>query len=89
MLQVFEPHQHVDVRAVSAALGHGVASAVVEHVAAHVGQRLGLPLPGGALVVARERLGLRVDHRGDRVEHRRIVEPALDLPAAARESREV
>ena len=41
VLQVLQPDQHVHVRAVPAALGD---VAVVEDVAAHVGQRLGLPL---------------------------------------------
>ena len=59
-------------------------SRVVQHVPAHVGQRLGLPLPGRAVVVAGQRLGLRVDHRSDRVEHRGVVEPALELAAAGR-----
>ncbi len=58
---------------------------VVEHVPAHVGQRLGLPLPGAAVVLGGERRGVGVDHRGDRVEHRGVVEPALHLPAAVRE----
>ncbi len=41
VLQILEPDQHVDVRAVPAALGD---VAVVEDVAADLGQRLGLPL---------------------------------------------
>ena len=57
--------------------------AVVEDVAADVGQCFGLPLAGRPVVVGGERLGVGVDHRGDRVEHRGVVEPALDLPAAA------
>ena len=41
--------------------------------------------PGAAVVVGGQRLGLGVDHGGDRVEHRRVVEPALELatPVAA------
>ncbi len=54
---------------------------MVQHVPAHVGECLGLPLTGGAVVVAGQRLRLRVDHGGDRVEHRRVVEPALELAA--------
>ena len=80
VLQIFESYQHVEVRAVSAALRD---VAVVEHVAAHLGQRLSLPRPGRPVVVAGQRSGLRVDHRGDRVEHRGVVEPAPELPATA------
>ena len=67
---------------VPAALRHHRRGRVVEHVPAHVGQRLGLPLAGRAVVVAGQRLRLRVDHGGDGVEHRGVVEPALELPAA-------
>ncbi|NMH95747.1 hypothetical protein HF526_00170 [Pseudonocardia sp. K10HN5] len=56
---------------------------MVEGVDAHVGEGLGLSLPGTAVVVSGQRLGARVEHRGDRVEHRRVVEPALELPAGA------
>ena len=41
VLKVFQPDQHVHVRAVPAALRHVT---VVEHVPAHIRQRLGLPL---------------------------------------------
>ena len=79
VLQVLQPDHHVHVRAVPAALRH---VAVVEHVAAHLGQRFGLPFARAAVVVGGQRLCVGVDHRGDRVEHSGIVEPALDLPAA-------
>ena len=82
VLQVLQPDQHVHVRAVSAALGHRRRGRVVQHVPAHVGECLGLPLAGGAVVVAGQRLRLRVDHGGDGVEHRSVVEPALQLSAA-------
>ena len=51
---------------------------VVEDVAADVGEGLGLPLPGRAVVVGGARPRVRVDDRGDRVEHGGVVEPALD-----------
>ena len=53
---------------------------MVEHPAARVGQRLGLALSGGAVIGAGARRGVGVDEGGDRVEHRRVVEPA-DQPA--------
>jgi hypothetical protein len=80
VLQVFEPDQHVEVGSPTAACAD---VAVVEHVAADVGEGFGLPLRCAALIVAGEWLGLGVDHRGDRVEHRRVVEPALELAARA------
>ena len=46
VLQVLEPDQHVHVRAAPAALR--ARRRVVEDVAAHVGQRLGLPLRGAS-----------------------------------------
>jgi hypothetical protein len=55
---------------------------VVEDVAAGVGEGLGLPLPDRPMVVAGQGLGLGVDDHGDRIEHRGVVEPALDPPAA-------
>ena len=54
---------------------------MVEHVAAHVGEGRGLAFARRPVVVGGERLGVGVDHGGDRVEHRGVVEPALDLPA--------
>ena len=85
VFEVVEPDQHVDVRAVPAGVGQYRGRGVVEHVAAHIGQRLRLPLPGAAVVVAGQGLGMGVDHRGDRVEHRRVVEASLHLPAAGGE----
>ena len=51
--QIVEPDQHVEVWAVPTALREHRRGRVVEHIPAHVGQRLGLPLPGAAVVVAR------------------------------------
>ena len=87
VLQILQPDQHVHMRAVPAALGQHRRRGVVEHIPAHIGQRLGLPLPGAAVVLGGQRRGMGVDHRGDRVEHRRIVEPALHLPPAVAASR--
>ena len=51
-----------------------------EDVGAGVGEGFGLPLPGRARVVGGQRLGLRIDHGGDRVEQGGVLEPALDRP---------
>jgi len=78
VLQVFQPHDHAQVRAFAAPGGD---LGVVEDVAADVGEGFGLPLAGVALVVGGARGGVRFDGGGDRSEHGRIVEPATD-PAA-------
>ena len=72
-------------RAVPTRVGQHRRGRVVEHIPAHVGQRLGLPLPGAAVVLGGQRRGMGVDHRGDRIEHRGVVEPALHLPPAVGE----
>jgi hypothetical protein len=54
VLQVFQPDQHVEVGALAAALGY---VGVVEDIAADLGECVGLPLPGGAVVVAGQRRG--------------------------------
>ena len=78
VLQVLEPDQHVHVRAVPAAVGEHRRRGVVEHVPAHVGQRLGLPLPGAAVVVARSAAwrGRRSPRRSRRTSPRRRTGPS-------------
>ena len=83
LLQIGEPDQDVQLRSPPTGGGQGGGVGVVEHPAARVGQRLGLALSGGAVVGAGARRGVGVDEGGDRVEHRRVVEPA-DQPAHRR-----
>ena len=84
LLQIGEPDQDVQLRSPPTAGGQGGGVGVVEHPAARVGQRLGLALSGGAVVLGGARRGLGVDEGGDRVEHRRVVEPAHQpAPTAA------
>ena len=82
-LQIRQPDHHVQLRATPTARGQRGGVGVGEHPTAGVGQRLGLALGGGAVILGRARCGLGVDERGDRVEHRRIVEPTHQPATAA------
>lgn len=56
---------------------------MVEDVAADLGEGLGLALGGCAVVVAGAGPRVRVDERGDGVEHGGVVEAALETPTRA------
>nr|WP_221776060.1 hypothetical protein [Pseudonocardia petroleophila] len=81
VLEVLESDDHGEVGAAAAGLGEVVA--VVEDVPADVGERFGLSLGRGPVVVGGQRPGLGVDDRGDGVVEGGVFEPALDRPACA------
>ena len=87
VLQILQPHHHVHLRAEPTRVGHqavGAWSSTHPHTSANASAARS---PGGAVVIAGQRLGLRVEQRGNRLEHGRVVEPPLDPPTTARRLR--